>query len=339
MDFAQDFKDKVVTEAYKVRALEASAVNFIRIDESAEGQRLDNFLLARARGVPKSHIYRVVRSGEVRVNKKRASVDTRLELGDIVRVPPLRVSQKETSFVPAFSENSLPIVFEDSHLLIVNKPAGLAAHGGSGVSFGLIEKLRATRPEAPFLELAHRLDRDTSGLIIVAKTRKALVRLQQMQREGHEIEKIYLMLVTGDWVNEREHVKLPLKKFTLKNGERRVRVDKDEGLFSHTIFTLKRRYGRVSLLEAELKTGRTHQIRVHAAASGFPLVGDDKYGDYELVRRTQSGEFLGKAFKRMFLHARSLSFIHPVTQERVRVEAPLDAELQGLLDYLETHHD
>lgn len=320
--------------AGRLARLESDKVNFILIDEVFEGQRLDNFLLRIAKGVPKSHVYRVVRGGEVRVNKKRATVDTRLQNGDIVRVPPLRIAQKQDErAVPAIDQEELPVLFEDAHLLIVNKPAGLAAHGGSGVSYGLIERLRAARPEASFLELAHRLDRDTSGVLIVCKSRKALVRLHDMQREGR-IQKHYRLLVEGDWVNERQHVKLPLHKYVLASGERRVRVDEEQGLRSHTIFTCLKRYGAVSYLDAELKTGRTHQIRVHAQASGHPLVGDDKYGQYDFNAAVQKGS-LGMPFKRMFLHAFSLEFSHPVTQAIVRVQAPLPSVCARLLEVLE----
>jgi len=214
----------------------------------------------------------------------------------------------------------------------VNKPSGLACHGGSGVAFGLIERLRASRPECKFLELAHRLDRDTSGVLIVCKTRKALVRLHEMQRQG-EIEKRYRLLVQGDWVNQREHVRAPLTKYTLASGERRVRVDEENGLRSHTIFTLIKRYGDVSYLEAELKTGRTHQIRVHAASVGHPLVGDAKYGDYAFNEAVRKGA-LGLPFGRLFLHAERLKFTHPVTKEPMVVIAPLEASLKALIDNL-----
>ena len=290
-------------------ALNAQSVNFLIIDDSADGQRVDNFLLKIAKGVPKSHIYRVVRNGEVRVNKKRTSVDARLQKGDIVRIPPLRVSEQKSNTVPAIDENELPVLYEDLHLLVVNKPAGLAAHGGSGVSYGLIERLRSARPDAPFLELAHRLDRDTSGALILCKTRKALVRIHEMQREG-KLEKHYRLLVQGDWVNERQHVKFPLTKYVLPSGERRVRVDEQQGLRSHTIFTVLDRFGTVTYLDAELKTGRTHQIRVHAQASGFPLVGDDKYGRYEFNDDVARG-CLGLPLRRMFCTRQDLPlYIH-----------------------------
>lgn len=314
---------------------ENSAVRFVSIDAAHEGQRLDNFLLSVAKGVPKSHIYRIVRGGEVRVNKKRATVSQRLNLGDCVRIPPMRMAQKKAKAAArSFEEGELSILFEDRDLLIVDKPAGLACHGGSGVSFGLIERLRATRPEAPMLELAHRLDRDTSGALVLCKTRKALVRFQEAIREGN-VHKFYRLLVVGDWVNEREHVKAPLAKYTLASGERRVRVDQEKGLFSHTIFTLLHRFGPVSYLEAELKTGRTHQIRVHAASVGFPLVGDSKYGDYAMNDSIAKGA-LGVPFKRLYLHSYRLAFTHPVSGRTVEIRCPEPKECECLLTALKS---
>ncbi len=312
---------------------EFSTVRLITIDAAHDEQRLDNFLMSLLKGVPKSHIYRLVRSGEVRVNKKRAAVSDHLALGDVVRIPPVRVSDAERKpSAPPFKAGELKILFEDRDLLIVDKPSGLASHGGSGVAFGLIERLRATRPEAAMLELAHRLDRDTSGAIVLCKTRKALVRFQEAIREG-KIQKRYRLLVVGDWVNDREHVKKPLCKYTLASGERRVRVDK-EGLFAHTIFTLLKRYKVASYLEAELKTGRTHQIRVHAASLGFPLVGDSKYGDYDFNDKVAKGA-LGVPFKRLFLHAYSIAFDHPITGEAIEIHCEIPPECQELLESLE----
>ena len=322
--------------AHEVRTVPSDKVTYIVIDESAHGQRLDNFLLKVARGVPKSHLYRVIRAGEVRVNKKRTQEKTKLFSGDVVRVPPIRVSENAQSVktAPAISETELPILFEDRDLLIVNKPSGLAAHGGSGVAFGLIERLRSARPAAPFLELAHRLDRDTSGVLIVCKSRKALVRLHEMQREG-KVQKHYRLLVTGDWVNDRQHVKVPLAKYTLASGERRVRADEENGLPSHTIFTMLERFGTVTYLDAELKTGRTHQIRVHALSVGHPLAGDDKYGRYEENAQFAKGS-LGVPLKRLFLHAQCLVFKHPVTGENLTVTAELPRELTAVLEALRT---
>ncbi len=321
--------------ARELKGLDLDRVNYVEITEASAGQRLDNFLIKTLKGVPKSHVYRIVRSGEVRVNKKRSSAESRLEAGDVVRLPPVRVekSSRLERQAPAVTPEELPVLFEDRDLLIVNKPAGLAAHGGSGIDFGLIERLRAQRPEAPFLELAHRLDRDTSGALVICKTRKALVRIHEMQREG-KIVKHYRLLVAGDWVNERQHVRLPLAKYTLASGERRVRVDAEHGLKAHTIFTVLKRFGPVTYLDAELKTGRTHQIRVHAAQTGFALVGDEKYGDYGFNAAVKKGS-LGEPFARMFLHAYRLDFAHPISGELMTVVAPLPKLLASLLNVLE----
>jgi 23S rRNA pseudouridine955/2504/2580 synthase len=225
-----------------------------------------------------------------------------------------------------------PILYEDEHLMVVDKPAGLAAHGGSGIAHGLIERVRAARPNQPFLELAHRLDRDTSGLLLLAKTRRALVNLHEQLREG-AVDKRYLALVKGDWVNARQHVKLALTKYVTREGERRVSVD-PEGAPSHTIFTLLKRFACYSLVEAELRTGRTHQIRVHLAHLGFPIVGDDKYGDFELnkaVARAQARPRLS----RMFLHATSVRLAHPVSGQPLLFEAPLPSECSDFLKGLD----
>ena len=311
----------------------SDAVVWVRIGHDADGQRLDNYLLRIAKGVPKSHIYRIVRAGEVRINKKRVTVDTRLALGDELRVPPIRVAtQPKPAHVKPIDDQDLPILYEDEHLIVVDKPAGLAAHGGSGVSFGLIERVRASRPNQPYLELAHRLDRETSGVMILAKTRKALVRLHEMMRDG-EVHKSYRTLVLGDWVNDRQHVKVPLFKYVTSSGERRVRVDEEKGLPSHTIFQLIERFGDVSYLSVDLKTGRTHQIRVHAQYCGHPLVGDEKYGNFEMNKAIAKG-CLGIPFKRMFLHASHLSFKHPVTGAPMEISAPLPRECDELITTL-----
>ncbi len=327
--------DFLIIPSGQAANLQGDRVNFIEIGADAEGQRVDNFLLKVSKGVPKSHVYRILRSGEVRVNKKRCQAEYRLQLGDVVRLPPMRIAERAAGAASAspLAEDDLPVLYEDEHLIVADKPAGLACHGGSGISFGLIERLRSARPNQPFLELAHRLDRDTSGAIIICKTRKALVRIQSAMREG-AVEKHYLALAAGDWVNDRQHVKLPLLKYVTREGERRVRVDLENGLPSHSIFTLVRRYGRASLLDVELKTGRTHQIRVHAAASGHPLVGDEKYGDFALNREAARGG-LGIPFKRMFLHSARLAFEHPVTHEKLRVEAPLPRACADLLEALD----
>ncbi len=305
-------------------------VRLVTISEEEAGQRIDNFLLRICKGVPKSHIYRVLRSGEVRVNKGRVDQTYRLAAGDVVRVPPVRVAEKSSQSVPGAE---FKILFEDAHLLAIDKPAGVAVHGGSGVSYGVIEQLRAARPEAKFLELVHRLDRETSGILLLAKKRSALTSLHEQIREGR-LDKRYLTLVHGDWQNARQHVKLPLFKYTTPDGERRVRVQAD-GLPSHTVFNLVRRYGEFALLEAELKTGRTHQIRVHLASSGFPIAGDDKYGDFGLNKALQKADGTRAALKRMFLHACQITFQHPDAGVPVTLKAGLPAECEKFLGSLE----
>lgn len=304
----------------------SAQVRLLTISGEEADQRIDNFLLRICKGVPKSHIYRVLRSGEVRVNKGRIDQTYRLKEGDVVRVPPVRVAEKAISTAPGAEFDTL---FEDSHLLVIDKPAGVAVHGGSGVSYGVIEQLRAARPQAKFLELVHRLDRETSGILLLAKKRSALTNLHEQIREG-QLDKRYLTLVHGDWQNARQHVKLPLFKYTTPDGERRVRVQSD-GLPSHTVFNLVRRYGDFALLEAELKTGRTHQIRVHLASSGFPIAGDDKYGDFGLNKALQKAEGSRAALKRMFLHAYQITFAHPESGEPMTLKAPLPAECERFL--------
>ncbi|MDR2690489.1 MAG: RluA family pseudouridine synthase [Azoarcus sp.] len=304
----------------------AAVVRHEQIDETAAGQRIDNYLLRRAKGVPKSHIYRILRSGEVRVNGRRIQQTYRLAVGDDLRIPPMRAAT--TSVVPASVGKILPVVFEDEALIVIDKAAGLAVHGGSGVSHGVIEQLRAQRPQARMLELAHRLDRETSGLLIVAKKRSALTALHDMMRTG-AMEKRYLALVAGQWLNPLQHIKAPLHKYLTAEGERRVRVSA-EGKAAHSIARLLRRWPEFSLLEIELKTGRTHQIRVHLAHLGFPLCGDDKYGDFALNKNLET-----RGLRRMFLHAASLTFNHPLTGERLSLTAPLPFALQDFVDNLD----
>lgn len=301
-------------------------VRMMEISAEWVGQRLDNFLVRECKGVPKSHIYKAIRSGQVRVNKGRVKNEYRLELGDVVRIPPMRMSDPTAE--PPVPPAQFPIVFEDDYLLVINKPEGVAVHGGSGVSFGVIEQLRAARPEQKLLELGHRLDRDTSGLLIIAKRRRSLVAIHDMFRDG-QVEKFYQALVEGDWVNSRQHIKAPLLRWLTVSGERRVRVDA-QGKPSHTIVSLLQRYGAYSLVEAELKTGRTHQIRVHLAHAGFPIVGDDKYGS-DTVRM----QFAQWGFKRMFLHAARLRMRHPITEEWLELEAPLPPACIHILGTLE----
>ena len=304
-----------------------SNVTSIEVDAGSEGQRVDNFLMRVCKGVPRSHIYRVLRTGEVRVNSRRVQATYRLNLGDRVRIPPLR--RADPAQKPAPPTSSLPrVVHEDEALLVIDKPSGLAVHGGSGVSFGVIEQFRAARPQLKFLELAHRLDRDTSGLLILAKKRSALTALHAALREG-QVRKEYLALVKGSWRNEKQRVDLPLKKFLTQSGERRVSVDR-EGRESQTVFRKKRELRDFTLLSAELLTGRTHQIRVHLTHLGFPIAGDDKYGDFELNRALAK-----RGLKRMFLHAGDLEFAHPLSGEAVKLHASLPEDLSRFLDSLE----
>ncbi len=313
-----------------MKELSKESVTWLEIGEDAAGQRIDNFLVRELKGVPKSHLYRILRSGEVRVNSRRVQATHRLQPGDRVRLPPMRVAQVPAAKRPGrFSGR---IIHEDEALLVVDKPAGTAVHGGSGVSHGIIEQLRQARPELRFLELVHRLDKETSGVLLLAKKRSALTRLHAMMREGR-VEKHYLALVKGRWPHGRQHVKLPLYRFLTESGERRVRVS-EEGQPAHTIFTLLRRWDAFSLLDAELKTGRTHQIRVHLAHLGYPLAGDDKYGDFALNRALAR-----RGLKRMFLHACRIAFAHPVTGEPMSFEAPLPRDLQAFLDTLEEPGD
>lgn len=311
------------------------AVLNVVVDEGSEGQRLDNFLLKFLKGVPKTHVYRVIRSGEVRVNKGRAAVDTRLALGDVVRVPPVRVADRED--VPAAPAREFPVVFEDDHLLAVNKPAGVAVHGGSGVSSGVIEQLRRARPQAKFLELVHRLDKETSGLLLIAKRRSALVVLQEQFR-SRETGKTYAALVNGAWPEKVKVIDVPLHKFLTAEGERRVRTvdaDHDDGRRSITLVRVAARFAAFTLLDVTIKTGRTHQIRVHLAHEGHPIAGDEKYGDFAVNKALARGEALpGHRFDRMFLHARRLRFDHPATGETIELAAPLPPECQKLVEAL-----
>ncbi len=304
----------------------ADQVSYVTVDDNGAGQRLDNFLLKIAKGVPKSHIYRIVRSGEVRINRARAGVDQRLEAGDEVRIPPLRVATRTPQ--PRPQAAMPPVLFEDEHLLVVDKPAGTAVHGGSGVSFGIIEQVRLARPNQPFLELVHRLDRETSGVLVLAKSRRALVRMHEKLREGG-VDKRYLVLVQGRWGQPRQDVRVALRRYVTASGERRVSVD-PEGAASHSVFRLRERYAGYSLLEAELRTGRTHQIRVHLAHLGFPIVGDDKYGDFDLNKRLEKGEGAPR-LRRMFLHAFELRFNHPVSSVPMHLQSPLPRECADFL--------
>ena len=315
-------------------------VNHICVQEHESAQRLDNYLIKILKGVPKSHIHRIIRAGEVRVNKGRAKPETRIQTGDLIRIPPVRVAERaaKSSLQPVPARH-FEIVYEDDALLVVNKPSGVAVHGGSGVSFGVIEQLRRVRPEAKYLELVHRLDKDTSGLLMVAKKRSALVKLHEMLRNDHP-KKIYWALGVGTWQPALRHVQLPLVKYTGASGEKMVRVGSaEDGQSAHTVFRVLDTFSgerphsvgisALSLVEATLKTGRTHQIRVHMRASGCPIAGDERYGDYQANRRLQK---LG--LKRMFLHAYSLELDHPLTGEKLVLQAALPDDLQRFLDGL-----
>ena len=318
------------------------------IAEDSDGQRIDNFLIKRLKAVPKSHIYQLLRSGQVRINSKRVEAGHHLHLGDIVRIPPLKMAEGNslrtenrstaTGKAGTFRQMRFEVLFEDASLLVINKPPGVAVHGGSGISRGVIEQLRAEHPEWKFLELVHRLDRETSGVLLLAKTRSALVELHRQIREG-TMKKQYLTLVKGKWQNVKQSVKLPLNKFVTSAGERRVAVASGTGvekaMAAHTVFVLNRRWRDFSLLQAELKTGRTHQIRVHLAHLGFPIAGDDKYGDFalnkQLARRT-----VEPSLQRMFLHAGIAEVAHPVTGEQLRLEATLSDDLREFVKALDS---
>ena len=311
------------------------------IEEEESDQRVDNFLFKRYRNVPKSHLYQLLRSGQVRVNGKRIIASYRLQLGDIVRIPPIKITEKDSSRRTAIAPSNFftfTTLYEDDVLLVIDKPGGLAVHGGSGISFGVIEQLRAQNPSWKFLELVHRLDRDTSGVLLLAKKRTALVELHRQIREGL-MDKHYLVMVGGEWHNAKQHVKLALNKYVAANGERRVAVSIGEhadskSMLSHTIFKLQKSWKNFSLLDAELKTGRTHQIRVHLAHLGFPIIGDDKYGDFGINKQLAKARGQ-KKLTRMFLHAHTLQLTHPNTGERLQLQAPLSKDLQKFIDGLE----
>lgn len=307
-----------------MKELGKARATVLEVGESAESQRIDNFLLRHLKGVPKSHVYRVLRSGEVRVNSGRVRPEYRLQPGDRVRVPPMRIAEREDSR-PVRPGPPLPVAFEDEALLVLDKPSGVAVHGGSGVSHGAIESLRAARPEAKFLELAHRLDRDTSGLLVIAKKRSALVELHRMLREG-EVEKHYFAIAKGRWRGGARELRESLHKFVTKEGERRVAV-RGDGQSALTVARPERVGDDFSLLDLRLMTGRTHQIRVHLAHAGHPVLGDDKYGDFALNK-----VLAAKGVKRLFLHAASLSFRHPATGLTLDLRSPLPKDMQDYLD-------
>jgi 23S rRNA pseudouridine955/2504/2580 synthase len=318
----------------------ASAVSasHITVDEESAGQRLDNFLIRQLKGVPKTHIYRIIRSGEVRRNKGRVGAQDRVQAGDVLRIPPIRTADRHDAQLahPAPARN-FPVVFEDDAFLAIDKPAGVAVHGGSGVSFGVIEQLRQARPQARLLELVHRLDRETSGLLLIAKKRSALKALQDQFR-ARETGKTYLALVRGEWPAKLKVLDQPLHKYLLPDGERRVRVTQADNPDAMRAVSLVRVVKLVppppgfprgpaqsfTLLEVTIKTGRTHQIRVHLSHAGYPIVGDDKYGNFDLNRQLDR---LGR--HRMFLHAWRLRLVHPVSGEPLELQVELPAELRS----------
>lgn len=306
----------------------SASVQFFTISDDEAGQRLDNFLLAKLKGVPKSLIYRIVRKGEVRVNKGRVKPDYKLQADDMVRIPPVRVAEKNETPISTklnkVAELEQHILYEDDVLLVLNKPSGIAVHGGSGLTFGVIEALRALRPQARFLELVHRIDRDTSGILLVAKKRSALRNLHEQLREKI-VQKDYLALVRGQWQSHTKIIKAPLLKNELASGERIVRVS-EEGKPSETRFSIEERYPTATLIKASPITGRTHQIRVHTQFAGHPIALDDKYGDREFDQKMQN---IG--LHRLFLHAYAIRFIHPKTEEQMIITAPLDHTLKSVL--------
>lgn len=325
----------------KTHAISKDSVSLITVAEHEAGQRLDNYLIKILKGVPKSHIHRIIRAGEVRLNKKRCKPDSRIQTGDLLRIPPVRTAEKQRSSenrAQAVPAREFTIIYEDDALLVIDKPAGTAVHGGSGVSFGVIEQIRRARPEARYLELVHRLDKDTSGLLMIAKKRSALVKLHEAIRNDHP-KKIYLALGVGKLPNDSFHVKLPLFKYTGAQGEKIVRVSED-GQSAHTIFRVLNRFSddllhqvglsHLTLVQATLKTGRTHQIRVHLQSQHCPIAGDERYGDYQANKRLQK---LG--LKRMFLHAAELHLDHPLTGEKLILKAPLPQDLAQFILMLE----
>ena len=346
--------------AAEAAGIAAPQASWLTVDADFAGQRLDNFLIRQLKGVPKTHVYRIIRSGEVRINKGRVAADTRLVAGDVVRLPPVRTSQRADEKAQAMAveiarhgasssvgglapSREFAVLFEDDHVLAIDKPAGVAVHGGSGVAFGVIEQLRMARPAHDFLELVHRLDRETSGVLLVAKKRMALKILQEQFRE-RETDKIYLALVAGRWPANKKVLDKPLQKYLLPDGERRVRIvdqEHPEGMRAVTLVKVKAELpaspalpGQAfTLLEVTIKTGRTHQIRVHLASEGYPIAGDDKYGDFDLNKslQKQSG---ANALKRMFLHAWQLKFTHPSNGKRIQLRAELPPELESLASHV-----
>lgn len=300
-------------------------INFFKVSENDDNQRLDNLLIKILKGVPKSHIYRIIRSGEVRVNKARSRINNKIKTGDVIRIPPIRIAKQ--AGVKMIPQAAFPILFEDEYYLIIDKPSGTACHGGSGISFGVIEQLRQ-HTNYKFLELAHRLDKETSGILILAKKRLALVKLQELMK-NNQMQKEYYALCLGVIPDKTRNVKAPVLKYLTKDGQRRVKID-SAGQFAHTVFTIKERFANFTLVNARLHTGRTHQIRIHLHLIGYPIALDDKYGDF-----TRNHELQKAGLKRMFLHAHHISFIHPITQQPIDVTSPLPDSLLAFLKQLD----
>lgn len=310
-------------------------VTYHLIDEGSVGQKIDNFLIKHLKSIPKSHIYKLLRSGQVRVNKKRVKTDFKLSQGDKVRIPPVNLQPTKPKSPLLISKDLSNIIlknilYEDDYVLVINKPSGIAVHGGSGLNFGVIELIRALRPKYRFLELIHRIDKETSGILLIAKKRSALVNVHQQMREKR-VHKKYQVAVNGLWTDKQKIVDLELLKTTAADGQKMIRVL--EGNYknvlskdSRSVFFLKKNFGKYSLLDVKLITGRTHQIRVHLAHLGFPVIGDQKYGDFILNKLLQK-----KGLKRMFLHAYEYRFIHPGTQEEIVFKAPLPEELKNFI--------
>jgi len=310
------------------KGLPSSGPRLVEVEADSIGRRLDNFLISALKGLPRARVYRMIRSGEVRVNKGRSKPSYHLAAGDVVRIPPVKGLDKNAEpYVSPGRADWLNacVIYEDDYLLVLNKPSGLAVHGGSGINLGAIELLRSARPDCRYLELVHRLDRDTSGCLLIAKKRSSLRALHAEFREG-QVEKIYYALLTGRWKGGDREVALPLITEHREGGERHVRTGAD-GKMAVTRFFPQRRYSDAVFMQVELLTGRTHQIRVHAAAIGHPIAGDERYG---------SGAALPAGLRRLFLHAGKLGFKHPGSQDWITMEAPLDADLQTVLTRMDS---